>query len=136
MGPYLSAIAAELRQQGYARSTIGRHLRAADHFGAWLLKEGLSLKDISEPIVDRYLTGLDRLFSPSSPRGRLPHKAFGLSELIEFLRKQGVLEADTEPQPLTALDRWLADFDHYLDQVGEHFKPGARKSRGVFHLIG
>jgi site-specific recombinase XerD len=117
MGPYLSAIAAELRQQGYARSTIGRHLRAADHFGAWLLKEGLSLKDISEPIVDRYLNGLDRLFSPSSPRGRLPHKAFGLSELVEFLRQQGVLQADIERQPLTALDRWLADFDHYLDLV-------------------
>lgn len=55
MGPYLSAIAAELQQQGYARSTIRRHLRAADHFGAWLVKHGLSLKDISEPLVDRYL---------------------------------------------------------------------------------
>jgi len=37
MGPYLSAMAAELQQQGYARSTIRRHLRAADHFGAWLV---------------------------------------------------------------------------------------------------
>jgi hypothetical protein len=25
---------------------------------------------------------------------------------------------------------------HLLIQLGEHFKPGARKSRGVFHLIG
>ena len=117
MGPYVSAIAAELRQQGYAKSTIRRHLRAVDHFGAWLLKEGLSLHDISRPIVDRYLNGLDRQFSPSSSRGRLPHKAFGLSELVVFLRQRGVLQADIERQPLTAIDRWLADFDHYLDQV-------------------
>ena len=40
MGPYLSEIAAVLCNQGYARSTIRLHLRAADQFGAWLLKEG------------------------------------------------------------------------------------------------
>jgi hypothetical protein len=117
IGPYLSEIASTLCSQGYARSTIRLHLRAVDQFGAWLLKEGLSPNDINNSIVDRYLEGLDRQFSPSCPEGRLPHKALGLPELVEFLRRQGVLRADVEQRQLTAVESWLADFDHHLDQV-------------------
>ena len=47
IGPYLSEIAALLHRDGYARSTIRRHLRAADRFGAWILKEGMSIVDIN-----------------------------------------------------------------------------------------
>ena len=100
MGPYLSEIASVLWQKGYARSTIRLHLRAIDHFGAWLLKEGLSINDISNSMVDRYLKGLDRQFSPSCRGGRLPHKALGLRELGEFLRRQGVVRADVEQRAL------------------------------------
>ena len=35
MGPYLFAVAAELQQQGYAESTIRRHLRRAFQTGGW-----------------------------------------------------------------------------------------------------
>ena len=117
MGPYLSAIAAELLQQGYARSTIRRHLRDADHFGAWLVKQGLWLKDISEPIVDRYLKGLNRQFSSSCPGGRLLHKALGIPELVRFLRRQSALQTNVEQQQLSPTEGWLMDFDHHLDQV-------------------
>ena len=55
IGPYLSEIAAMLHRDGYARSTIRRHLRAADRFGAWILKGGMSIVDINASIVDRYL---------------------------------------------------------------------------------
>jgi len=41
----------------------------------------------------------------------------GLPELVEFLRRQGVLRADVEQRQLTAAESWLADFDHHLDQV-------------------
>ena len=128
MGPYLSEIVAVLWQQGYARSTIRLHLRAIDHFSAWLLKQGLSLKDISNSIVDRYLKGLDPQFSPSCPGGRLSRKALGLPELVEFLRRQGVLRADVEQRQLTVAERWLADFDHHLDQVAGN----AQRTRGNY----
>ena len=65
IGPYLSEIAALLHRNAYARSTIRRHLRAADRFGAWILKEGMSIVDINASIVDRYLEGLGRQFFPS-----------------------------------------------------------------------
>ena len=62
IGPYLSEIAAVLHRDGYTRGTIRRHLRAADHFGAWLLKQGMVVTDISTSTVDGYLEGLGRQF--------------------------------------------------------------------------
>jgi hypothetical protein len=117
IGPYLSEIAAVLHRDGYTRGTIRRHLRAADHFGAWLLKQGMRITDINTSTVDRYLEGLDRQFYPSCPRGRLPHKALGLRRLVEILTQQDVLRPDSERQPLIGIGRWVADFDQHLDQV-------------------
>ena len=93
IGPYLSEIAAMFHRDGYARSTIRRHLRAADRFGAWILKEGMSIVDINASSVDRYLEGLGRQFFPSRLGGTLPDKASGLREMVEILSQQGVLRA-------------------------------------------
>ena len=49
IGPYLSEIAALLHRNGYARSTIRRHLRAADRFGAWILEEECRLSILMLP---------------------------------------------------------------------------------------
>jgi site-specific recombinase XerD len=117
IGPYLSEIAAMLHRDGYARSTIRRHLRAADRFGAWILKEGMSIVDISASIVDRYLEGLGRQFFPSRLGGTLPDKASGLRQMVEMLSQQGVLRPDANEQPPIGIARCVADFDHHLDQV-------------------
>jgi hypothetical protein len=117
IGPYLSEIAALLHRNGYARSTIRRHLRAADRFGAWILKEGMSIVDINASIVDRYLEGLGRQFFPSRLGGTLPDKASGLRQMVEMLSQQGVLRPDAKEQPPIGISRCVADFDHHLDQV-------------------
>ena len=52
----------------------------------------------------------------------------GLPELVEFLRRQGVLRADVEQRQLTVAERWLADFDHHLDQVAGN----AQRTRGNY----
>src|ERR1700681_1840508 len=92
IGPYLSEIAALLHRNGYARSTIRRHLRAADRFGAWILKEGMSIVDVNASIVDRYLEGLGRQFFPSRLGGTL-------RQMVEMLSQQGVLRPDANEQP-------------------------------------
>ena len=65
IGPYLSEIAALLHRNGYARSTIRRHLRAANRFGAWILKEGMSIVDINASTVDRLPAGTGSSVFPS-----------------------------------------------------------------------
>jgi site-specific recombinase XerD len=126
IGPYLSEIAAVLHRNGYAHSTIRRHLRAADKFGAWMHKEGMSVSDISTSTVDRYLAGLDRRFFPSRIGGTLSDKAWGLRQMVEILSQQGVLRPDAEQQPSIGIARWVANFDHYLDQVAGN-APRTRK---------
>src|SRR6266446_2944460 len=107
-GRYLPAFAASLHKEGYSRGCIRRHLRAADHFGAWLTKQRLTAGDLTGAIVERYINGRGRLYSASRPNGRLSHSAQGLHELLEFLKQQGVIAPPAET-PLTSADA-VVDF--------------------------
>src|ERR1700737_45488 len=114
IGPYLSEIAALLHRNGYARSTIRRHLRAADRFGAWILREGMSIVDINASIVDRYLEGLGRQFFPSRLGGTFPNKSSGLRKMVECLSNKGVLRPDAKEQPPIGIPRGEAHFANPL----------------------
>ena len=113
-GPYLPVFAASLHEEGYSRGCIRRHLRAADHFGVWLTNRRLAVGDLTRATLDRYIEGRGRLYSASTPNGRLPHSAQGLHELVEFLASQGVI-ATAVDTPLTSAGKWLAKFDSHLD---------------------
>ncbi len=115
-GLYLSAIGVKLQQQGYSQDSIRRHLRAADAFGRWLADHSLSLGDANPSTVDGYIKTLGRLVAPSTPNGRRPHKAIGLHHLLDVLQAQGVTSAADIGQS-SGIERWLSEFDHYLDQV-------------------
>jgi hypothetical protein len=116
VGRYLSAIGVKLQQQGYSRDSIRRHLRAADAFGRWLSDHSLSLGDANPSTVDGYIKTLGRLVAPSTPNGGRPHKAIGLHHLLDVLQAQGVTSAADIGQS-SGIERWLSEFDHYLDQV-------------------
>jgi hypothetical protein len=101
----------------YSIASIRLHLRAADHFGAWLQENNIALGDVNEADVDRYLQTLNRQYSRSAPRGRRPNSALGLRHLVEVLRQAEVLKPATAAEPQSSVEAWLADFEHYLDHV-------------------
>ena len=115
-GPYLPVFAASLHEEGYSRGCIRRHLRAVDHFGVWLTDQRLTVGDLTRATLDRYIEGGGRLYSASTPNGRLPHSAQGLDELLEFLKSKGVIAPAVET-PLTSAGKWLAEFDSHLDRT-------------------
>ena len=115
-GPYLPIFAASLHEEGCSRDCIRRHLRAADHFGVWLTNRKLMVGDLTKATLDRYIEGGGRLYSASTPNGRLPHSAQGLHELLQFLESQGVIASAVET-PLTSAGKWLAEFDSHLDRT-------------------
>jgi site-specific recombinase XerD len=117
LGPYLPEIASMLHGQGYADSTIRLHLRSAEQFGVWLLQQGISVTDLSLTTVNQYRQGLGQQFPPSCPQGRSPNKVHVLIPLLNFLKQQGIVGSDAELVPSIGINRWLEDYDHYLDQV-------------------
>ena len=117
LGPHLSSIAEALDQARYSMATIRLHLRAADRFGAWLLKQKITLADLSNAIVDRYIQGLDRQRPASVPNGKLPNSALGLRRLIEVLQQTERPHPATAAKPQSSVEAWLADFDRHLDHV-------------------
>jgi hypothetical protein len=61
-GPYLPAFAESLQQEGYSKGCIRRHLRAADHFGASLTNQKLTVGDLTGATLERYIEGQGRLY--------------------------------------------------------------------------
>jgi integrase/recombinase XerD len=116
-GPHLPAIAGALHQAQYSTASIRLHLRAADHFGGWLQEKSIALEDVDEAVVARYLEGLNRQYSRSTPRGRRPNSALGLAHLIEILRQAEVLKPAPAAEPQSSVEAWLADFENHLDHV-------------------
>src|ERR1700680_1175481 len=79
-------------------------------------KEWWSLISVLPPWIATWKDWVVNFF-PSCPRGRVPHKASGLRQLVEILIQQDVLRPDSERQPLIGIGKWVADFDQHLDQV-------------------
>ena len=105
-----------MERDSYSVASIRRHLRAADRFGNWLLKQGITVPEVNPATVERYIEGLERVYSAANPQGRLPHSALGLRGLIDLLR-QHVAGLIIVEGSITNAQRWLTAFDRHLDRV-------------------
>ena len=54
-GPHLPAVASSLDQSGYSAGSIRLHLRAADHFGTWLLEQKIEIHDVNVTVVAHHI---------------------------------------------------------------------------------
>ena len=64
---------------------------------AWLQRRKITLSDVNEATVDRYIQH-EQQKSPSVSGGR-PYKAIGLRHLLSVLRQQDVIAAPLDPGP-------------------------------------
>jgi site-specific recombinase XerD len=112
LGPYLDDLATSFHHQGYASSSIQRYLRAGDQFARWLQGQGHGLSELDAAVLHRYIAGLTRDRS-----GHLPKAAQGLTHLLRFLQRQGVVPQRHATTSLAPLDQWLAEYDTYLIHV-------------------
>jgi site-specific recombinase XerD len=112
LGPYLDDLATSFHHQGYAPSSIQRYRRASDQFGRWLQGQGDGLSELDAALLHRYIAGLTRDRS-----GHLPKAAQGLTHLLRFLQRQGVVPQRHAMTPLAPLEPWLAAYDAYLAHV-------------------
>jgi len=114
-GPYLPPLVQSLEQAEYAAETIRLHLRAVMRFGRWLQRRKITLSDVNEATVDRYIQHeQQKLPRVSGPR---PYKAIGLRHLLSVLRQQGIIAVPTDPGPFSSVEEWLRNFAAYLEHV-------------------
>jgi integrase/recombinase XerD len=91
-----------LEQAEYAAETIQLHLRAVIRFGTWLQRRRITISEVNEATVDRYVQH-ERQKSPSVS-GPRPYKAIGLRHLLSVLRQQGVIVFPIDPGPLSSVE--------------------------------
>jgi site-specific recombinase XerD len=113
--PYLDALAAELQSQDYSRKSIRRQLHNADSFGWWLTKQSLSVAEITDEVVGRYVGGMHRSTRAGCAKGYRAHNARGLPRLLNLLRGPGVTPPAT--QLVATVDPCLQGFERYLERV-------------------
>ena len=113
----LDILSTELRAKRYASETIRIYLAAAKAFGRWLSRHQLGIDDVSESVLQRYISNLKRLQDASGRKGRLPYTGIGLRHLLRGLRQSGLLEPQREAPPSTEAERWLDGYEQHLDRV-------------------
>ncbi len=114
LGPYLEELAAGLREQEYAPSSIQSYLRAGAKFGRWLERQGCDVAagaGIDDAVLTDYVSGLARYRS-----GKRPKAAEGLTHLFRHLRNRGVV-GQPQTRLVTPVDQWLTRYDDYLEHV-------------------
>ena len=114
---YLPELVQTLRSQRYQRDTIRRYLVAVDTFDQWLVVHRLTVAEIDEAVLARYVASQGYRTIRTTGHKKLPHTAVGLSHLLAVLRTQGVIPPPALYVPTTPTEQLLANYDHHLTRV-------------------
>lgn len=110
LGPHVSAYLVRLASQGYKRPTLYPDALLFADLDRWLKRAGLEVKDLSECVLERFLTWHMRTRSTR----RQPKRA-ALRRLLTMLREGGVCDAKLHTAVAPA-QRWVAEFARHLRQ--------------------
>ena len=112
LAKWLEAFANAASTQGYTRSSICRRIRLAADFSRWLKQEGIGLNCISSDHPAQYLRYRTR-------HARFhPGDAPALRHLIDFLRLEAVIRAETIPLGQeTEAERCVLAYEQYLSET-------------------
>jgi hypothetical protein len=108
IGAHLESFVEHLAGLGYARATVSSQLHVLGHLAKWMARRRLSVADLSEPVIGRFLRGRARWTGVH--RGDAPT----LRRFLAHLRGRGATgPAPDRPEecPLSLLER---DYEHYL----------------------
>ena len=108
----IKAFADFLSAQGYALNSIHQQVHLAACFSQWLKQQGVALREMNFDHVKQFLRYRARHRKPG--RG----DTAALRHVIDWLRSQGVIPAETLPEPrLTPAQRCVQGYEHYLRET-------------------
>ena len=113
----LEGFVLHLERRGHVLTCIQSYAQIAEHFFHWLGDQHIGLKQIDNPVVERFV--IEHL-----PRCKCPKPAptcerncrAALGRLLDFLRHQELIPYAPSPG-IPALDHLVQDYDQYLRDV-------------------
>jgi site-specific recombinase XerD len=108
LGPYATGFCAELDGLGYAGSSVVNLLKLVAHLSRWMGSEGLTVRELSPEVVERYVAARRAAGYRHNPA------AWGLGTLLSYLRRLGVLPEVAPSGAPTGQERVLQDYARYL----------------------
>lgn len=106
--PYLADFEHLLRRNGYAPTTARRKVRLVRDFSAWLSRRTINIKDLTIEQGEQYLRYRARHRRPSTD------DIAGLKQLLELLRRKGIVAQQKVCKRSTPLDRLVDRYALYL----------------------
>jgi site-specific recombinase XerD len=113
---YVNSFVADLRERRYADITIRKYLEAVRKFSHWLEQHHLCPAELTDAVVNRYLTALAQSKKPPGVDRRIKITT-ALHALLRYLRRQGVIIDRPESSPAREIEQWLARYDSHLEQA-------------------
>jgi integrase/recombinase XerD len=105
--PYVEGFAAELRRQGYTRSSAEQHICFIAQLDRWLLAEGVALSSLTGVVVDRYL-------AERRAAGYVEYRSVqAMRPLVDYLTPLGVLPTEKQVR-LDPVEELLSRYRGYL----------------------
>lgn len=119
LGIILSGLVLDLHARGYTPGGIRIHVLVVEHFGNWLKRRQVPLYRLSTRHVQKFLhLHLARCHCPPPAPKVQPDCRAALRRLVEFLRSQKrIREVAAPTPPQSPVDRLIAAYDGYMDQV-------------------
>lgn len=114
-GAYIDGFADELEQHGYSATSAIRYLRAADHLGRFMQRQGCTLADIGPQTPEIFFRHLPTCTCPEARGGKVNHHSyFGAKCFRDYLIEVGVCQDDKpsiatnqESAIVSEFRRWL-----------------------------
>ena len=117
LGPVYEDLVEHLALRRHSVLTIQQYVQSVEHFDGWLRKKGLSVGDINEEVVQRFLIRHLPRCRCRKPKGRTLHPIrAALNHLLIVLRETGKIEFSATPR--TLIEKLVADFVMHLKNHG------------------
>jgi site-specific recombinase XerD len=111
-GPFLDAFSDQLRTAGFSRGSARSYLFDAEHFGFWLARQRIEIRDVDDAAVDRFAGHLRGCRCTGARHTGYRRVPFRVRAFLAHLRRTGVIAAparSTSPaeQLFEAYSDWM-----------------------------
>lgn len=126
LGGFLDDLATVLDARRYSLKTVQQYVRGAGHFSFWLDVAGISLSEINEDTVRRFLVHhVPQCRCPVPCGGPIPSLRASVHHTLTILRDQGLIG----PRPVPEPKAW----DGLLETYAQHLRQAQGASPGTIH---